>query len=383
MLLNWTVAPRIAASALVIAGLFGASAWADPPAPVVTVAPVVVRNIAPAQSYVGHVIAIQQVQIVPRVTAFIDAVPVKQGSNVKAGQVLFQLQKAQYENAVEAAQAQLASAEAALKLAEVSLTRAQQLAKRQFESVANLNQAEATQAQDQANVEAAQANLAQARLNLSYCTITSPIEGRIGAIALTKGNLVTPTTPTMATVVQIDPIRVVFPVSDQAIVAAEKRSGASASNIAKALVVHLTLPDGSAYGHRGTVAFFENVVQQQTGTVNIYADFPNPDGFLLPGAFVNVAVSRAKPEERALVPVEAVQTEQHGSYVLVVGTDNKVRQQPVELGRQIAQNYIVNKGLAAGDRVIIAGVQKVKPGEIVKTVAAPAVAATGSVDDSE
>lgn len=327
------------------------------------VARVVSRNVAPAETYVGHVIAIQQVRIVPRVTAFIDRVPVKQGSDVKAGQILFELQKAQYQDAVASAQAQLASAQAALELANINLLRAQRLTRQQFESVANLNQAQATHAQDQAEVDAAKANLAQAELNLSYCTIATPIAGRIGAVTLTQGNLVTPATPALATVVQLDPIRVVFPVSDQTIVAANAGPG---GGFAKGLAVSLTLADGKSYRHGGEVAFLENQVDQQTGTVNVYADFPNPEGLLLPGTFVNVSLRQARPKMRALVPVEAVQTDQQGSYVLVVGSENKVRQQPVDLGSQLGQEYIVKRGLNVGERVIVEGVQKVRPGEIVK-----------------
>ena len=362
-----------AASVLILAATLPALALAQgkPPRPAVTVAEVEQADINPPKTYVGHVIAIQSVSIVPRVTAFIDSVPVKQGSDVEAGEVLFELQKAQYEDAEKAAKAQLANAEAALKLADVSLSRAQQLAKQEFESIANLNQAQATQAQDVANVQAQEANLAQAELNLGYCTIRSPIKGRIGPVTLTEGNLVTPSTPSLATVVQLDPIRVEFPVSDEIIIGAEQQAGTSASKIAKGLVVNLILPDGKPYSHPGNVAFLSNQVEQQTGSVNVYADFPNPDELLLPGAYVNVEVRRAKPEMRALVPVAAVQTEQQGDFVLVVGPDDKVRQQSVELGQQVAQSFVVQKGLAVGDRVIVAGIQKVKPGEVVTATLAP------------
>jgi membrane fusion protein, multidrug efflux system len=361
---------RPAGAALIVLSLVGnhhVSAALPSPPPAVVVASVVSRNVAPVETYVGHVVAIQQVRIVPRVTAFIDRVPVKQGSDVKAGQILFELQKAQYQDAVASARAQLASAQAALDLADLNLLRAQRLTRQQFESVANLNQAQATRAQDQAEVAATKATLAQAELNLSYCTIASPIAGRIGAVTLTRGNLVTATTPALATVVQLDPIRVVFPVSDQTIVAANAGPGGGFS---KGLALSLTLPDGEPYGHGGKVAFLENQVDQQTGTVNVYADFSNPEGLLLPGTFVNVALRQARPKMLSLVPVEAVQTDQQGSYVLVVDDENKVRQQPIELGSQLGQEYIVKRGLRVGERVVVEGVQKVQPGEIVKPTSA-------------
>jgi len=359
---------------LALVGLPTAMAAPAPPPPAVTVAPVQVENVAPANSFIGRVTAIQSVQIVPRVTAFIEDVPVKQGSDVKAGDVIYELQKSQYQAAVQAAQAQLTSAQAAVKNAQLAFDRASRLTRQGFEAQANLDQATATRDQAQASVLSAQANLAQAALNLSYCTIRSPIDGRIGAITLTKGNLVTPNTPALATINQLDPIRVVFSVSDSTVVSVERKTGATQSEIAAGLVVHLRLPDGSQYKETGKIAFLSNQVDVQTGTVSVYADFPNPQRLLLPGAFVNVDVRQAQPDERPLVPVAAVQTDKNGTYVLTVGTDNKVAQQPITIGSQIAQNYIVTKGLTGDERVIVEGVQKVRPGEVVNPTAAPPTA---------
>ncbi len=343
-----------------------------PPPPAVTVAPIVVKDVAPVYSFIGHVIAIQSVQVVPRVTAFIENIPVKQGSDVKAGQVLFELQKTQYQAALQSARANYDSAQAGYRQAQPAYDRAARLNTQGFEAQANLDQAKATRDQDQANVLAAQASVAQAVLNLSYCTIVAPIEGRIGAVTLTKGNLVTPSTPALATVNQLDPIRVVFSVSDRVLVSTKQKTGATQDQIAAGLTLNLELPDGSKYKQPGKIAFLSNQVDTATGTVAVYADFPNPDRLLLPGAYETVQVRRAKPQERPLVPVAALQTDQNGSFVLLVGQDNKVKQQTVTLGRQLAQDYIVEKGLTGGERVIVAGVQKVKPGETVNPVAAPA-----------
>ncbi len=332
------------------------------------------KNVAPVQSYIGHVTAIQSVTIVPRVTAFIDSVPVRQGSDVKAGQVLFELQKAQYQATLQSARAELTSARAALRNADLAYQRATRLSKQGFEAQSNLDRATASFEQDQAAVLSAEANLTQAGLNLGYCTITSPIAGRIGAVTMTKGNLVTPSTPALATVNQLDPIRVVFSIPYRSIVQAEQKSGASERAIASSLAVRLMLPDGSEYDKPGRIAFEDNQVDTATGTVSVYADFPNPEGLLLPGAYVTVELHRAEPEERALVPVEAVQTDVKGTFVLLVGPDHKVKQQPVTLGAQIAQNFIVEKGLSGGESVIVAGVQKVRPGEMVDPVSAPAAA---------
>ncbi len=362
-ILRWTY---IAITMLLASAAHAAAPAPSVPPPAVAVVPVQVQNVAPENTFIGRVTPIQSVQVVPRVTAFIEDVPVKQGSDVKAGEVLFQLQKTQYQAVVQAAQAQLDSAKAALQNAQLAYQRAAQLAKQGFEAQSNLDQATATRDQDAAQVLSAQANLAQAALNLSYCTIVSPIDGRIGAVTLTKGNLVTPSTPALATVNQLDPIRVVFSVSDNVLVNVQQQTGANQNQIASQVVVNLKLPDGKEYNQTGKISFLNNEVDPQTGTVSVYADFANPQRLLLPGAFVTVSAKRATPQERPVVPVAAVQTEQKGSYVLVVGPDDKVKQQPVTLGRQIAQDYIIEKGLTGGENVIVEGVQKVRPGETVR-----------------
>lgn len=352
-----------------------------PAPPMVTVATVQPHNVAPSHRFVGHVTAIQTVTIVSRVTAFVEHIPVKDGSDVKSGQILLELQKTQYQAALQSAEAQLASTQAALKNDQVAYERAEKLHHQGFEAQSNLDSAISTRDQAQASVESAQAAVTQAALNLSYCTIRSPINGRIGVVAPNKGDLVTPSTASLATVNQLDPIRVVFSVAATDIKQALHQTGWTATQATGKLAVNLQLPDGSKYDQTGKIAFFGNQVDQQTGTVPVYADFANPRDRLLPGEYVSVLVHSAKPEERLLVPVAAVQTDQKGSYVLTVGTDNKVAQQPITTGQQIAEDFIVTKGLAAGERVIVVGVQKVHAGQVVQTVegsqAPEAVAQTG------
>ncbi len=354
--------PRHLALAALLLALPTDFALADAP-PSVVITQVTQQNIAPSFSNIGHVMAIQSVKIVPRVTAFINNVNFQQGSTVKTGQVLFTLQPEQYQAALQTAQANLASAQAALENAELVYARAANLKQTGFESESSLDSALATRNEDQANVLSAQANLANAALNLSYCTITAPIDGRIGAVALTKGNLVTTTTGTLATINQLDPIRVEFSVSSDSPILAAAQNDPSESQFA----ISLDLPDGKPYALKGKIAFLDNQVDSNTGTVNVYADFANPNGVLLPGAYVNVDTAPVKPEEALLVPVAAVQTDQDSSFVLTVGADNKVAQQTVVLGQQIAQNFIVKSGVKLGDRVIVDGIQKVKVGQVVTT----------------
>lgn len=370
-----------------LASLHHARAKTASAPPVVTVASVQPHNVAPSHHFIGHVTAIQTVKIVSRVTAFVEHIPVKDGSDVKPGQTLLELQKTQYQAALQSAEAQLASAKAALKNDQVAYERAERLNHQGFEAQSNLDSAIATRDQAQASVQSAQAAVTQAALNLSYCTVHSPISGRIGVVTPNKGELVTPGTTSLATINQLDPIRVVFSVAATDLKSALHQTGWTSTQATSELAVNLQLPDGSDYEQAGKIAFFGNQVDQQTGTVPVYADFANPQDRLLPGEYVSVSVHSAKPKERLLVPIAAVQTDQKGSYVLTVGSDNKVAQQPITIGQQIAQNFIVTQGLTAGERVIVVGVQKVHAGEVVQTVEAPqspgAVAQTGQPDQGD
>src|SRR5262249_49492784 len=193
----------------------------------------------------------------------------------------------------------------------------------------------------------------------------------IGAVSLTKGNLVTPSTPALTSVNQLDPIRVQFAVSDQLIVTAQQKTNKTSDQIGIGLPVELDLPNGQTYAQTGKVAFLNNQVEAQTGTVSVFADFSNPAGVLLPGAYVTVHVGARQTQERPLVPVAAVQREQGGTSVLVVDQDNKVVQQPIQLGSQVEQSYIVEQGLKGGERVIVEGIQKVHPGQVVKAEPQP------------
>jgi membrane fusion protein, multidrug efflux system len=368
-------------AAVVLTGLAARTpAQAANPPPSVVVTPVVKSDVSTSLSYIGHVIAIQSVQLVPRVTAFIDQVTVKQGSNVQAGQVLFKLQSAQYEAALQSAEANLASAQAALANANITYQRSLHLNNSGFSPTSTLDQDLATRQEDQANILSATAAIALAQLNLGYCTITSPISGRIGNIPLTMGNLVTPSTASLATINQLDPIRVVFavPTESPLLYATHYSVGQQNPRGNANFKISLDLPNGKPYPQTGTIVFFDNQVDTSTGTVNVYADFPNPRGLLLPGAYVSVAAAPAKPKEALLVPVAAVQTDQNSSFVLVVGPDRKVRQQTVTLGDQIGQNYMVKSGLLAGQDVIVDGIQKVTVGSPVSVTYAPASQANGS-----
>jgi membrane fusion protein (multidrug efflux system) len=341
-----------------------ATARAAPPPPAVTVVPVEVRDVAPVHTFPGQVQAIQSVTLVARVSAYVDKVVFQEGSLVKSGQLLFQLQQGPYQAAVEQAQGTLKQAQATLLNAQLNYERdskAGGLAISQQQVQQDISARDVAAGQ----VASARGALETAAINLSYCTVASPIDGRIGKALYTAGNLVSPTSGALATVVQVDPIRVAFSVADAQVLAAEQAHKQTQQQISDSVTLDVQLPDGAAYNHPGKVEFVNNQVDAATGTLTVWGRFENPEGLLIPGAYVTVSVRRTKPDKRPLVPVQAVQNDQQGQFVLLVGADNKVEQRQIKTGQQVGQGFIVEAGLTGGERVITEGVQKVHPGEVV------------------
>ena len=347
---------------------------AEPPA--VIVAPVEIRDVAPVQTFVGQVQAIQSVNVVARVQAFIEKVDFTEGSAVTAGQLLFELQKGPYQAAVLQAQGTLAQAEAALRNAEMNLQRDTQAGSLAI-SQQQIQQDTAARDQAAGQVDNARGALELAAINLSYCTVAAPIAGRIGRANITAGNLVDSSSGALATIVQMDPIRVFFAPTNAEMLSIEQQTGKTSQQLAATVALHLQLANGGTYKQAGTIEFLNNQVDPSTGTLTVWGRFDNPDGTLVPGSFVSVEVAPAKPENERLVAVQAVQNDANGPFVLVVGQDGKVQEQRVTLGRQIGQNYIVQSGLKGGERVITEGVQKVRPGQAVNASTAPP-ASTGA-----
>jgi membrane fusion protein, multidrug efflux system len=344
-----------------------APAGAPPPAVVtLTVHP---QEITRASEFIGHVQAIQSVDVHAQVAGILQRVAFDGGQDVKQGALLYQIEPAQYQAALAAAQAQLQSAQASLVQAQQNLARQQSLFQHQTTAEATLEQAQAQRDVAQANALAAQAQVQTAKINAGYTTINAPIAGRVGATKVTAGNLVGPTTGTLTTVVQLDPIRVVFSVNERALVAYKQRHpDATQEQINARFVPKLRLPDGSMFAQSGRVAFVENQVDPTTGTLPVYADFPNPQDMLLPGMLVTAVISPETPPMGFLVPAGAVGQDAQGKFVLVVGTDSKIERRNVDANDQIEQSIAITKGLQDGDRVVIEGGQKVKPGQIVRPI---------------
>jgi membrane fusion protein (multidrug efflux system) len=337
--------------------------------PTVTVAPVQVKEVAPSDQFIGRVQAIQSVDLRARVEGFLQRVAFQEGQDVKTGDLLFQIEDAPYRAALDAAKAQLAKAQATLKQAQSNYDRQYELRRQDFQSQAVLEQALAARDSAAADVLAAQANLQTAELNLGYTRITAPIDGRIGRAAYTQGNFVGPNSNPLATIVQIDPIRVVFSVADRDVINEKQRAGGSQEQMNARFVPRLKLSNGSDYPTPGGIEFVDNTVDPATGTIAVWARFPNPQALLLPGQYTQVVVRPEQPQRRPVVPVSAVQEDKDGKFVLVV-TGDKAQERRIKATTQIGQDWVVDDGLNAGETVIVDGLQKVRPGAQVRPVQA-------------
>ncbi|MDW7555326.1 efflux RND transporter periplasmic adaptor subunit (plasmid) [Azospirillum brasilense] len=348
---------------------------ANAPPPTVTTEVVRDRDVTPTSEFIGRVQAIQDFEARARVEGFIEQVAFQEGQNITKDTLLYVIEQAPYQAAVDSAKADLARAQATLREAQRAFQRAQELRTRGNISQADVDQAQAGQETAEADIMQTQAKLRQAELNLGYTRISSPIDGRIGATAMTVGDLVNPSSGPLATVVQLDPIRVVFSVSDRDILEVQRAAPDLASaDAVNRFVPALRLADGSEYEQKGKVSFASNRIDPQTGTIPVYADFANPKGFLLPGQYVTVLIRPAQTERQPVVPVSAIQQDQQGSYVLVLDQQNRAQRRPIEPGPQLDQVIAVPKGVQAGETVIVGGAQKVRPGMVVQPERVPQTA---------
>lgn len=334
--------------------------------PSVIVTTVTSRDVSRRKFYVGRVQAINTVQLTARVEGFLEQRDFKEGSYVKKGQKLFLIEQASYKAAVEQSEADVEGNKAQLKNDQIEYERNKKLAQTNDVTQATLDSSVATLGTGKANVKKSEAALATSKLNLSYTEVRSPIDGRISAANVDVGNLVGPSTGTLATVVSMDPIYVIFYAAEQDLIEARKAGLLKGTKVA--LSPHLQLADGSMYAHPGKLDYLGIQVEQTTDTIEVRAVFPNPDHILIPGQFVNVTVKTDKKKTALVVPQLALQQDQRGYYVLVVDRNDKVERRDVKLGQQVDSDWVVTEGLTNGERVIVSGIQKVSPGLIVNAV---------------
>jgi membrane fusion protein, multidrug efflux system len=348
---------------------------ASAPPPAVTVVTTRLADVAPAFGFNGRVVAEDTVGLRARVAGFLQQRLFKEGADVKAGELLFVIEKDTYQAVVEQRQAEVASAEANRANTAVSLQRGEELVKNKNIPQAEVDQRRAADQMAAASILQAQAALKEAQINLGYTDITAPIAGRIGRASVSVGNLVGPDSGVLATIVSQDPIYVTFPVSQRQLLEYRRNQGSSGHPP----VVRIGLPDDTLYKHPGSLNFLDIQVDAGTDTVTVRAVLPNPDRVLVDGQFVSVKVEAGTPERRLTVPQVALQIDQAGPYVLVVDGDDKVEARRVKLGPSEGTQAVISDGLKEGERVIVDGIQKVRPGMVVAaTEMPPAAEAAGA-----
>jgi len=319
----------------------------------------------------GRTSAYEVSDVRPQVSGVIRARQFTEGAMVRAGQTLYQIDPAPFQAAVAQASANLAAAVATRDAARTRAQRYAPLARMEAVSQQDYTDAQSAARQGDAAVAQARAALETARINLRYTRVPAPIGGRISRSAVTVGALVTANqTDAIANIQRLDPIYVDIQQSSSDLLAL-RRALASGGAVPGNTQVRLKLEDGSDYGYTGTVQFSEVTVDPSTGTVTLRAQFPNPQGLLLPGMFVRAVFAQAINTRAILVPQAGVSRDPKGdATVLVVGPDNKVVQRTVQADRAVGANWVVTSGLNPGDRVITEGTARVRPGQAVQPVPA-------------
>lgn len=342
------------------------------PPPGVVVAPVVCEQQTSRRTYVGRAVAYDEVELVARVEGFLEQRNFSEGADVKKGQLLFLIEQADYKAKVDAAAAALQEAKASVSDAKREYDRQAALYAKNASSKRDLEQAETTKLVTEAKELAAQANLETARINLGYTEIRAPFDGRMGMATYSVGNMVGPSSAKLATIVRNDLIKVDFYVSE-ALFASHVQDKIIVNHRNDSVVPSLILPNGRPYGRRGELAAMDNSINDNTGALLLRAVFANPDNLLVPGMYVKVLLESRTPEKTLLVPAVAVQEDQEGAFVMVVDAKNLVHRRHVEIDNgQVGLTVVVKGGLAAGERIVVDGLQKAHDGAAVTPQSKPA-----------
>jgi membrane fusion protein, multidrug efflux system len=352
----------------------GAGPAARPP-PEVGVVSATLQPVALQSELPGRVEPVRVAQVRARVNGVVLKRLFREGSEVKAGQTLYQIDPATYQATVDSAQASLGKAQANLSMATAQAERYKPLVEANAVSKQEYSNVVTAQKQAEADVAFAKAALQTARINLGYATVTAPISGRIGRALVTEGALVSQTEATqLALIQQISTVYVNFTQSASELLQLRKMSGA-ARNGSESAAVRIALDDGSELPHPGKLLFADLSVDPSSGQITLRAEVPNPDGLLLPGQYVRVRLSQSELPAGILLPQQAVTRSGQGDSVLVVGADGKPVQRPVKVGAAQGNQWVVLDGLKPGENVIVDGFQKMAPGAPVKPVPWKAAAA--------
>jgi membrane fusion protein (multidrug efflux system) len=366
---QWTSALVAACLLATVLGAPGRAQQGAPP-PAVLVQPAELTPIAEQAEFVGRAAAVDKVELRARVKGFLGPRKFNDGDPVKKDEVVFTIEPETYQAAVDQKIAQRDSAQAALTNADLQLQRASELLRTNTGTKQTYDQRLSEQLQAKANLEDAKAQLRDAEIQLSYTEIKSPIEGRIGRAVVSPGNLVSPDSGVLATVVSETPIRVLFPVTQRELL--EARRDAS---IGDPPAVRLKLADGSLYKEKGKLDFIDITVDPKTDGQIIRATFDNKDNLLTDGQTVRVILEDNKPKAVVTVPQQAIALDQTGPYLFTVDDKNVVHLQRVKTGNARSGQLVITEGLKAGDKVVVQGQQRIRDGmTVAPSAVAPAAA---------
>ncbi|HSS39931.1 MAG TPA: efflux RND transporter periplasmic adaptor subunit [Polyangia bacterium] len=345
------------------------AAVAAPRATPVSVATVAATEINTWDEFSGRLEAVERVDVRSRVAGAVQAVHFREGTLVKQGELLITIDPAPYAAEVDRAEAQVASAQARVSFTRSELERARRLWEEKAIAQRELDERSNAGREAEANLRAAQASLQSARLNLGYTQVRAPVAGRTGRLEVTVGNLVAagPGAPVLTTLVSVSPIYASFDADEQVVVRALKDmpGGASARGRIEGIPVQMGTAASEGTPFQGRLQLIDNQVDARSGTVRVRAAFDNADGALIPGQFARIRMGQAHSATALLVNERAVGTDQNKKFVLVVGADNKAEYREVALGAPVDGLRVVTKGLKAGERVVVNGLQHVRPGALV------------------
>ena len=316
------------------------------------------QDITQGAEFVGRIEAIQRVNVRAQVSGYLKSVDFKEGDIVQEGAKLYEIEPDPFEAAQLQARGAVLQAQAQLTNATLQLARAEELVKSAATSVSVRDERKASQQTAQGALIKAEADLRTATINLGYATITSPINGKIGRTAMTKGNLVGPDSGVLTTIVSVDPIYAVFPVSQREFL---KLQAAGVKAAREQAIVRLRFANGADYPEPGRIDFVDVKVDRSTDTVIVRATMPNPQGELLDGQFVRVRVEGEKPIEQVVIPQAALVIDQEGAYVFVV-EDGKAVVRRVKTGQEVGRGVVIQQGLQGGEQVVLDGITTLRPG---------------------
>lgn len=333
----------------------------------VSVATVEAQNLVGWKEFSGHLEAVERVEVRSRVAGQVRSVHFREGSLVQAGDLLVTIDPEPFAAEVARAEAQVTAARARLAFTKKEHERAQQLVKTRTLPIREGDSRANAYREAQANFQAAEADLRKAQLDLGYTEIRAPVSGRVGQILVDVGNLVPAGAgaPALTTLVSVDPIYASFDADEQVVLEAIRDLGTGGNRDVSRIPVEMAAPFGSSEPIRGHLQFIDNTVNAGSGTVHVRAQFDNPDGFLIPGQFARLRMGKAVAERSLLITDRAVGIDQGKKFVLVVADDNTVAYREVTLGPSAGRLRVVTSGLNAGERIVVNGLQRVRPGALV------------------